>query len=256
MSTSSWLVGSATITTQGLTINAGAVSLPAGTYYLRDATSSLSLLARMVTALTTGGVGSAAAVVLLNRRIKLSGAANFTVDWPADNILRDLLGFTGNLSGASSYTASNISPLLWSPGKPESPMMSPLGVAGHRTYLVQVGVAEDGSTFSTSQGYRTFQRYEWRYVHTSRVETSAYGGGEFARWWAEVGIKARWKLYRAIDEDDASTTAVTWPTAIGPYWVTPDSRSPDWEFKRSANFELADCRCDITVPCHVVPEVA
>jgi len=256
VSTSSWLVGSATIAAQTITINGGAVVLPAGTYYLRDATGSRSLLAAMVTAMTSGGVAAAAAEVLLNRKVKLSGGANFTITWPADAVLRNLLGFSGNLAAASAYTASSISPLLWSPGKPESPMMSPLGCDGRRVYLAQVGVAEDGSTFSTVQGYRTMQRYEWRYVHMSRVQTSAIAGGEFARWWAEVGIKARWKLYRAIPEDDASITAVTWPTAIGPYWVTPDSRSPDWDFERSGGFELADCRANLAVACHIVPEVA
>ena len=231
--------------------------LPAGTYYLRDATGSRSLLAAMVTAMTTGGVGSAAAVVLLSRKVNLSGGANFTINWPADGILRDLLGYSGNLSGAATYTASAISPLLWSPGKPESPQLSPLGVAGRRVYLAQVGVAEDGSTFATTQGYRTFQRYLWKYVHTSRVQTSAEAGGEFARWWGDVLVKAgRFKLYRAIDEDDASNTAVTWPTAIGPYCVTPDTRSPDWTFTRSSGFELADCRSDLELACHVVPEVA
>ena len=43
----SWLVGSATIAAQTITINGGPVVLPAGTYYLRDATSSRSLLAAM-----------------------------------------------------------------------------------------------------------------------------------------------------------------------------------------------------------------
>ncbi len=256
MSTSSWLVGSATIAAQTITINGGPVVLPAGTYYLRDATSSRSLLAAMITALTAGGVAVATAEVLLNRKVRLAGGANFSVTWPVDNVLRDLLGFTTNLAAAASYTAPSISPLLWSPGKPESPLLSPLGVAGRRVYLAQVGVAEDGSTFSTVQGYRTFQRYEWSYVHMSRVQTSAEAGGEFARWWGEVGVKARFKLYRAIPEDDASTTVVTWPTAVGPYWVTPESRSPDWEFRRSGGFERADCRADLSLDCHIVPEVA
>ena len=195
-------------------------------------------------------------MLLYSRAVRLSGGANFSVTWPADGVLRGLLGYTGDLASASSYTAPEVSPLLWSPGKPESPMLSPLGVAGQRVYLAQIGVAEDGSTFSTVQGYRTFQRYEWRNVHMSRVQSSAEAGGEFARWWGEVGVKARWKLYRAIDEEDSSTTAVSWPTAIGPYWVSPSTRSPDWEFKRSNGFEFADCRADITVTCHVVPEVS
>ena len=254
--TSSWLVGSAALAAQSVTIDGTPEAIAAGTYYLYDATASLSLLSKMVAAMTAAGVAAAAGVVLLNRKVKLSSSGVFTVTWPADGVLRDLLGFSGNLAAASSYTASAISPLLWSPGKPESPQRSPLGVAGHRVYNTQIGVAEDGTTFSTTSGYRTIQEYRWTYVHTSRVQTSAEAGGEFARFFSEVLIKARWKLYRAIAEDDTSTTAVTWPTAIGPYFMTPDSRAPDWDFNRSSGFEFGDCRNDLALKCHVVPEVS
>ena len=63
-----------------------------------------------------------------NGLVYLEAAGVFTIGWGVSTVMRDLLGFTGSLAGATRYEAPNKSPLLWMPGKPETPMMQRLGV--------------------------------------------------------------------------------------------------------------------------------
>mgnify|MGYP007034012259 CR=1 FL=1 len=63
--------------------------------------------------------------LMQNRMVRISATGNFSLTWPVDGVLRGLIGFEGNLAGQSSYTATLISPLLWSPSRTETPTMAP-----------------------------------------------------------------------------------------------------------------------------------
>jgi len=127
MPISAWLIGSYRgLPEQTLTIEGAPQVIDAGSYYLYDATAGLSLLTQLGAALLDEVVGGSA-VLLRNRKVRLSGSNPFDLTWPVDGVLRGLLGFTGNLAGQATYTAPNISPLLWSPGRTETPTMAPLG---------------------------------------------------------------------------------------------------------------------------------
>ena len=75
--------------------------------------------------------------------VTMTGGATFTVTW-TDTALRDILGFTGNLSGASTYTAPNQHRYGWYPDSPISERDGDERQAGVRTSDTQVMRAPGG----------------------------------------------------------------------------------------------------------------
>jgi hypothetical protein len=253
---SAWLVGSyASLPEQDITIAGSAETVPAGSYYLTDPTASLSLLAQVEAALVSAGLVGVSCVLMKNRKVKIGSAGAFAIAW-TDTLLRDLLGFTGDLAAASSHEAPNISPLLWSPARPESPALTSFGIRGHKVHAVYHAVSPyTGETESTAHGYREYQRYRFPNVDTDRVRTTAGAGGEWQTWFDQVAVRAaRWKLYRNVSEDPDSTSTATLGTPLGPEIYSAERRGVAWYLQRSRGYELIDRRADIDVPCHVPPE--
>jgi hypothetical protein len=254
---SAWLIGSyASLPQQALTVNASPQTVPAGNYYLRDSAAALSLLEKVKAAMTTAGVGAASAVLTQDRRVKLSGGANFSITW-TDTLLRNLLGFSqGNLAGAASYVAASISPLLWSPGRPESPMLAPLGVRGAKVHTVYQAVSPySGLTQSVSHGYREYNRFMFANIDVDRVRTATDEGGTFACWFENVAVpSARWKLYRNVSETPGSTATATLSAPLGPYIYSAQGKGPTWSYNRSRGFEWVDQCADIDISCHVTED--
>jgi len=249
-----WLVGSIKGADHDITI-AGSAQNIAGDLYLYHPTTALSLLGAWVTAATAAGLGAPTAVLTRDRRVKLGNGANFTVTW--DDTVRDLLGFTSNLSGASSYVAPNVSPLLWSPAKPLRPELSPRGTLGLRTpqaYWTQSPY--DGSPFVVSHGSgRIDQRYSCGMVAIDRVFTTSQAGGEWVRFFEEVLAKGRsFYVYNDATEESGSTTAASLADGLGPYVFAPQGRAPTWAYARSRGFEWVDKRADVAFSCRIVPE--
>lgn len=253
---SGWFIGSRTLGTQLLTINGSAASVLAGTYYLTDPTAGLSLLAKVISAMSTALLFAPTAVLLGSGKVRLTAAGAFSVTWGSATLLRDLLGFTGDLGAATSHTAPLKSPLWWSPGKPALFSLTPLGVTAQPRYVLTQSVsAYSGRAMSTSHGARRFQRFTMEKVAAERMSTPAALGGEFGRWFEAVAVpSARWKLYRDAVEDAASTTAFTYESVHGPY-ILPLGNAAEWSYTRSSGFTWTDLCCDITVPATVCPEI-
>jgi hypothetical protein len=248
-----WLIGSVRdLAAQTVVINGNNHVISAGSRYLYHPTSTLSLLAQVQAAITADGVAGASAVLLENRKVRISAGASFNLVWPADGVLRDLLGFTINLIGASSYTAPLISKLLWSPARRESPMRAPLGVAGHEVHQVNVSVSpHDGTRSTVLHGSRTFNEFVWKMVATSRVQTSSALGGEYVALWNTVLVQGSlWYLWRNVEEDTAGSDPVTLATSLGPYV----SQETDWPFSRAPGFEWTEVWNPITLPCELQQE--
>lgn len=250
-----WLVGSVKGADNDVTI-AGSAQNIAGDLYRYHPTPALSLLGAWLTAATAAGLGAPTAVLTRDRRVKLGNGANFTVTWD-DTELRDLLGFTGNLAGASSYTATNVSPLLWSPAKPLRPELSPRGTAGIRTphnYWTQSPY--DGSPFVVAHGSgRVDQRYSCGMVAIDRVFTADEAGGEWVRFFGDVAAKgASFYVYQDVTEESGSATTASLTDGLGPYAYTPQGRAPTWSYARSRGFDWCDKRADVAWSCRVVPE--
>lgn len=250
-----WLIGSyADLPAQEFKVNGVDVVLPAGSYYLYDATEALSLLDAFVVALDDGGA-TVAATLRQHRRVKLTAGGAFTVDWETATLLRDLLGFTTNLAGNSIYTAPDVSGLLWSPQRTETPMLAPIGIRGQEVAAVyQSQSPYDGTTENIARGSREYNRFIFRRVTYLRVWTPNDNGGEFNRWFREVAVPAaRWKLYSQVLESELDVEAEI-NTGLGPYIVTAEKRGVNWDFTRSKGQEFSDRQMDIDFNAHVCPE--
>lgn len=262
MSAAAWLIGSITLPRQELTIVQGATSefcnFDEGSYYLRSATATLSMLAEMVAAINLHTlVSGAAAVVRRDRLITISATQSFTLAWPADGVLRDLLGFTGALTpAATSFTATNISPLLWSPGYLATPKTI-AGVTGYTVPHQAIRKSSDGTQVQCDHyGEETWQDLSWTHIMPERMRTAgttAAQGGTFHQFFQQCAMLRRRFLYhQEIDEDDASSTSVTWDTAMGAYVLRPELDG-DW-YRRNVPF--AEVSSPLDLPIHLVAEYA
>lgn len=215
---STWLVGSLRIPAQSVTIDGSPQSVPAGPYYLTHASAVVSLRDAVLAAMTAAGVAAPVATVLENRRVRLASSGVFAVTWN-DTQLRDLLGFTGNLAGASGYAASRISPLLWSAGYTVTREVMP-GSEGYDVEDAEIRVSADGTQQEVDHhATHTWDEWTWDAVVADRYDNP---GGALGGTW--IGFRRtvlvpghRFQLYEAVVEDSASAAPVTLPTPIGTY---------------------------------------
>lgn len=252
-----WFIGSVVLGAQDIEVDGTPATVAASTYYLTDPTPALSLLAQMVAAMVEANIGDEAAVLLGSGHVRLSAKNAFNVVWGGATRLRDLLGFTSDLSGLDSYVAPLKSPLWWSPGKPATFELSPLGVRGQRRYILnQTVAAYTGRAESTSHGVREFQRFAFEKVDAERMMTVDAEPGIYASFYDQVAVRsARFKLYHLAVENPLSTTEFTYESVLGPYLVTLGNTAT-WDYSRSRGHEWTDFTCDHTVLAHVCPEVA
>lgn len=215
---SSWLVGSREqLPAQDVTIDGSGESVPEGSYYLTHDTDGISLLDAVVAAMDDAGVAAPAAVILENRRVRLSSSGVFTVTW-VDTELRRLLGFTGNLAGASSYVAPEPSPLLWSAGFGVTRQTLP-GSQGYEVEDAEIRVSADGTEQEVDfHATHTWDDWEWDSVVAERYDNPGAAGGTWIGFRREVLVPGyRFQLYETVVEDSASSSAVALPSPIGTY---------------------------------------
>ncbi len=167
------------------TPNAGptTVTIPAGDYYLHSTASggSASLfttLAGQLTATmgktytvtsddnTDAGTGTTS--------IHVSGVVSTAIAWTS-TALRDLLGYTADLSGAVTYASTNAALAMWLPTCGRAPGMAPVGSNGYPMTDATVTKSPSGKTralvyntvyvdtlgFSQLRGYKA-----WAYLET------------------------------------------------------------------------------------------
>lgn len=249
---------------QTMSVTANAVTedvvLPARSYYLDDGVSAFGLVYRLGANLTGHSelLGGVTCVVQRDLRVRIESdaAVAFTLTWPTDGVLRDLLGFTGNLTpAATSHTATSISPLIWSAGRTAS-YRARLGTDGVPVHDTMVGQSAPGTVRATSyNSYRT-NTVTWRYVSNARVWTTDEEGGEFYAFWDQCLRRlAHFKIYRGTVEDSASTTAITLGTVLpssGAYVLAPQERVGEMPWDRE--FKLVESSHPIELPVVTTPE--
>ena len=215
---SAWLIGTRTLAAQDITISASAQVVAADTRYLYDATNGNSWCYALQAAMVAAGVTTPSVFLTRARKVRITAGGAYTITW-TDTELRDLLGFTGNLSSASSHTADNVSPALWSPGY-EAISTSPYGTDGYTESDTQILSSPTGLTTTMIKHHtKTLQELAWRHVVISRVWTTAEAGGEYKRFYDDtLETGERVKHYASVNEDEtATTTAATLGSALGPY---------------------------------------
>lgn len=260
-----WLVSGRTWTTQTPIIDGVSQNVTAslGGLYLIHPTASLDLLARLVVAMTAGGVAAPTAYITEARYVRLTSSGVFTIDWTTGaTTLRDLLGFTGNLAAASSYTATNRSPLLWSPGKVLTPELAQLGVHGQRVLDISATIGQGGNLTVRQEGTpTTVNRFTGRYIPKARYQSStSSAAGEYTYFWEyEMCTAKKFHVLRGITEGSSTTTSASYgsATALGPY--VADLSDGDFRrtpFVRSSGFGLVDAYYDVSVPVILTSQFA
>ncbi|WAS96036.1 hypothetical protein [Nannocystis punicea] len=251
-----WVIGSVKGMNYNVTIVGSPSTTVTGSRYLYHPTSSRSLLGGMVSAMSLSGVDNPIAVLTRDRKVRLSATEAFAVDWGGDPTLMNLLGFTGDLPLSLTHTATNVSPLLFSPGKPLLSELSPRGTLGIRRPLAYYTMSpSDGSTFVVSHGDRTDQRFSASHVDIERVFTSDEAGGEWVRWFDEVAAKGyQFYVYLDVNEEAGSSAIASLSDGLGPYVWVPSARAPSWDYRRARGFDWTDFLADVSLPCRDAPE--
>lgn len=251
---SSWLVGAVQLDNDAtIVVGGNNAVVSAGTYYLRDASASLSLIDAVETAIAAHYAGSTVRVQR-DRKIKIDLNGN-SVALTIPATLQAALGFTASPYGAAtSRTAEAVSTLLWSPAWPETPVGHPVGTTGVEiANWVQTSSPSGLTTRTTTHGSQRITELRWSMVLQARVWTTSDGEpGEFRRFYREVLAPGRrWKLYSGVTEDEASTTAVTWTTAVGPYVL----RDPEWNWYNRA-IANSDRATNVAIKGTLVSEIS
>lgn len=235
--------------TQSFTIEGDPVSVTAtnGGLYLTHPTAAFDLMARMVAAMTTGGVVTPAAYITQAGYVRLTGGAVFEVDWTGATVLRDLLGFTATLSGASAYTAPNKSPMLWTPAKYLTFELSPRGTLGQSVLDISVTWGAGGNGTARQEGSDTvLQRWSTRHLPRARYRsTTASAAGEWFYFWRyELVALRRFIVLQDVTIGDSTTTQAGYSgssTFVGPYlFDMSDGGARRSQFARDSGFERVE----------------
>lgn len=257
---SSLLIGSVKFTAdETITVGGTPVTVDDGVYYVIDDTALLSL-ADVICVLVVANTAATtcAATITKGRKIKLAADATFAITWGTGTAVRDALGFTGDLSAASSYEAPDISDLVWSPGQTESPD-APLGVIG--TDISDTAVARSGTAIQVATTHNTqlANSFIWRNVAIARNITSSGLGGEAHTFYQNVLRTARtWNLWRNFDDIVGSSVDFTLVSndRLGPYQlILTEAAAQRFVFTRSAGLAQVDKQTIVEIGATTVPEV-
>lgn len=249
---SAWFIGSIYMPASTLTVDAAGFSWPEGPYYLRSATSALSMIDFLATRIVANVGGTCTIVLTRGRTVRITFNTARTVTWGAATQLRDLLGFTGDLGSAATHDAPNVSPLLWSPGY----LATPKTIARVDGYTVphqaNYKSADGSKVYSAHYSTETWQDLSWSHIMPERMRVATgTGGGTFHEFFEQCAMLREMFLYHEeVDELDGSTTTATLDTARGPY-VLRDNFDGDWHRRNVANAEVSS---QLDLPIHQVAE--
>jgi hypothetical protein len=96
-------------------------------------------------------------------------SGTYSITWIATD-LRNLLGFTANLSAVSTATGSNHAIGLWVPGVPHEQEFSSAD-QGHDEYDVASTESPDGTTVVTAYNRRTVTQLQWTAVTDTKTRS-------------------------------------------------------------------------------------
>lgn len=254
MSTTMWFMGSYPALPASTVTVSTAGAIAAGNYYLWDATASQSLVDALAAALVSAGAAGASVTLTKSGHVRIDLGAVDSVTW-SSSAVRDLYGYTGNLSGSQVYLAPNRSPLFWSPGRTEIVPDGSLGSQGARAYDTQFSDAPGWMVAVTQNTWRV-ARFEFGFIPTDRFSTKDELNGEYTTFFHEVLRNGRlFKAYRTIDEDTTdTTTAVTIPVGevLGPYVFQPE-RDVVFPYAREPSHRFVDSVHPVVISCRTVP---
>ncbi|MCP4549514.1 MAG: hypothetical protein GY835_23915 [bacterium] len=192
-----------------------AIALTPNSYFMMGYTGEGGALVDHMTTLIADEIaGSTVTYSLVTGKVTLNFNGNTTAVVWTDTALRDLLGFTGNLSGATSYVATNEARYCW---RPSMPMLYPK----HLTSAASFYAARSSTIVQRAPGGKTYSRagstvydasvaYDLLPVAEVLTPTTGTVYADFEQWWLDVpavGNRFRIVLDRTAyaDTDDYVT---------------------------------------------------
>lgn len=194
------------------------ITMPAGRYFLNSIGTgvSRSLLLEIKNQLDTGPGGTWTVTVddtsdTALGKVTIARSANYTATWTSTT-LRDALGFTTNLSTASTatFTGANHAKYLFLPNVGRSGILSPEASTGAIESDHTIAIAPDGTLYALAFSTRTFDSLEFRLLKGSKTwSTFAVTANEaLQQFYSDVIGRALRVRFYADRSDDA--TFRTW----------------------------------------------
>lgn len=140
---------------------------------------------------------------------------NFTVTW-TETVLRDLLGFTGDLAGAATYTATNQHRFGWYPNTGVSAIMAHPNRVGLSTSDAVTRRAPSGRVITTAYDEYVDNKFTWRWIEDEYMFPVGLGGTtitnrDFETFWRDViRIGQRFRFYPNRTIQTASPSGAPW----------------------------------------------
>lgn len=229
----------------------------AGSIYGHHSTAALSyldLFAALIASHTD--ITTVTVKVQEDRKLVVTSDTAFTLDFNSNTILRDLGGFTGNLTPSNTvFRSPNIPQFLWSPDRTEDPSAA-LGSQGRKIWEGQDGEAPGGNTIRTRHTSKTVNDFTFPYIAIARLGTDPDSGspGEYAYWWENFYAPAlRWVLFRLETDDESSTTPMDLDEMLGPYKPRAGS-GLDFPWDREQSHATTDAFLRVELNVNKVPE--
>jgi hypothetical protein len=229
MPDTSVLIGSVEIAAESITVNGGgAVNIAAGSYYLRHATASISLLDTLAALITSEGVGGVSVNIRQDSRVRITALGAFDITLSAR--LQRLLGYSVAHDGSAAYAATLISPLLWAPGYLGTPATR-LGKLGYKVPHTTDHKSDDGTRVERQYfGEDTWQELSWDFIDAARlmVPDASDDGGTLEGLYEECLKYNRPFQWYDVVSLDGTSSGVIWPAPFGPYQMRRELGRPNW----------------------------
>ena len=149
-------------------------------------------------------------------RVTFAGSGgNFTVTW-TDTALRDLLGFTGNLAGAATYTGTNQARYNWYPNTGVATIAAHPDRRGLSSSDATVRRAPSGRVITTAYDEYEDNEFEFRWVEDEYAFPVGFGGTtltyrDFEAFWRDVlRIGQRFRFYPDRTVETAPAGGAPW----------------------------------------------
>lgn len=263
MPRSSWLIATADFGGVGFDVEApggveGVLSptMPSGPLYIFDSNSARSYAAQIESAILAASatdITTCSITLQRNGYVRISFNTAVDVTWGGATGIRDALGFTGDLTGASTYTATERSTHIWIPGRTEISDQR-LGQAGTPVYDTQTGGGV-GSTppVTIASGYREVSDLSWQAVSGEYVWVDG-SPGELIAFWGVLMTQTSTRIahYRNVLFDPDSTLSASLASRVGPYALRPQGQ---YRFPYRRSTRNVEQYADVELPLVVVSEI-
>lgn len=149
-----------------------------GSYYMYSKTASQSLVDVVASCFSTSLSFAVTASVSSAGILTLSAGSAFTVNWGTSTDIRDMLGYTGNLSSATSHTATNQLENTWIPKFTNGLVASPTELSSSYTTqgvplsFTSQAFSVSGDVYTNYLGGATEQSFVFEYLSKANTWTN------------------------------------------------------------------------------------